>query len=246
MAGKQGSEIHKDHRKRMQQRFERNGFDGFAEHEVLEFLLYFAIPRGDVNPLAHALIDRFGSFADVLEADAEDLMTVEGIGPASARLITSIMEAARYYQLARARKPQQFRSLDEIGDYLKNYFYGSRNEQLYALFLDDRNSFIAVKKMAEGSVNATAVSKAELVRQAVRLSATQVVLAHNHPRGVALPSAEDVWLTQQLRQMLNSVGVALSDHIIYDAAGDWTSMAQSGRMNSRKLEAQPAQEGTNG
>ncbi len=246
MAKSAGGEIHKDHRKRMQQRFEKNGFEGFAEHEVLEFLLFFAIPRGDVNPLSHALIEHFGSFADVLEADAADLLQVEGIGPASARLITSLMEAARYYQLQRARVPQRFSTLDEIGTYLKNYFYGARNEKLYALFLDDRNGLVAVKKMAEGSVNAAAVPKAELVRQAVRLGATQLILAHNHPRGIALPSAEDVWFTQQLRQMLQSVGIALSDHIIFDAAGDWTSMAQSGRMNNRPLKAGPAQEGENG
>ena len=229
MAGT-GSDIHKDHRKRMYKRFEQNGFDGFAEHEVLEFLLFFAIPRGDVNPIAHRLIERFGSFAGVLEASEQDLLQVEGIGPASARLLTSVMEASRFYQISRVNLPQQFRSLDEIGEYIKTYFYGIQNERIYALFLDDRNAPIAVQKIAEGSVNETVCSKRELVRRAVRLGATQLVLAHNHPQGMALPSPEDMAFTQELIRMLESVGVNFLDHIICDGRGEWTSMRQSRRL----------------
>lgn len=223
-------EIHTNHRQRMHARFTQHGFEGFAEHETLEYMLFYAIPRRDVNPLAHRLIDHFGGFAKVLEASEDELCQVHGVGPSTARFLVMVMEAARVYQRSINILPKVFQNLNEIAQFVAPLFHGIKNEQVYALFLDDRNSVLKLKRMAEGSVNEAAFSKRALIQEAVRLSATQVVLAHNHPGGVALPSAGDLHFTQQIGQMLHTLGIRLLDHIIVDAEGDCMSMQQTNRM----------------
>lgn len=223
--------VHENHRARMHERFEKSGFDHFADHEVLEYLLFYSIPRRDVNPLAHRLLNHFGSLSAVLKATRDELMQVDGVGEKTARMIVMIMETGRRFQKDNVSKPKAFKSLDEIGEYIKPHFYASRKELVFALFLDDRNMPIRLEKLAEGSVNEAPVSKKELVRQAVRLDATQVVLAHNHPKGIALPSTEDLVFTKELAVMLKNVGITLLDHVIVDGEGDMTSMRQSNRAH---------------
>lgn len=228
--GQQQGDIHADHRQRMHARFAEQGFDGFAEHEALEYLLFFCIPRKDVNPLAHRLIGHFGSFAKVLEASEPELLQVEGIGPATARFLVMVMQAGRFYQRSRVGLPKTFRDLEEIAACLTPCFHGASVEYIYALFLDDRNCPLKLKCMAEGSINESALSKRAVAQMAVRLGATQVVLAHNHPSGLALPSGADLAFTGQLGQMLHTLGIRLLDHIIVDAEGDYLSMQQTNRM----------------
>lgn len=226
-------DIHADHRERMHRRFLQSGFDGFAEHEALEYILFFSIPRKDVNPLAHRLIEHFGGFDRVLEASEPELLAVEGVGPATAKLLTMIMQADRYYQRTRAQLPKMFGSLEEIHASMLPLFYGAVNEQVYAMFLDDRNHPLRLLKVAEGSTNDTAFSKRGLAQQAVRLGATQLVLAHNHPMGTGMPSAQDIDFTDQLGRLLGALGIRLLDHIIVDPAGDYVSLRQSNRMLQR-------------
>lgn len=221
----QGENIHADHRERLHRRFLEHGLGSFAEHEALEYMLTFAIPRKDVNPLAHRLIDRFGGFCRVLEASETELLEVEGIGPATARLLTMVMEAGRYYQQCRAAAPRAFERLEQIAEFVIPLFHGVRVEQVYALYLDDRNSLIKLEKLAEGSSNESAVSS-----RAVRLGATQVVLAHNHPGGLALPSQADLDFTACAAGLLCQLGIRLLDHIIVDSGGDCLSMQQTKRM----------------
>lgn len=223
-------DIHKNHRQRMSDRFAENRFDGFAEHEILEYMLFFVIPRIDVNPLAHRLIDHFGSLAKVLEASEHELKQVAGVGEKTARFLVMVMQAGCVYQRSNAAPPKVFTSLEEIANFVVPLFHGANTELVYALFLDDRNSLIQHKRMAEGSANEAAFSKKALVQAAVRLGATQVVLAHNHPGGVALPSAGDLQLTRQLNTMLQTLGINLLDHIIVDGEGDCMSMQQTKRM----------------
>lgn len=226
----QGGNIHADHRERLHRRFLEHGLGGFAEHEALEYMLTFAIPRKDVNPLAHRLIDRFGGFCRVLEASEAELLEVEGIGPATARLLAMVMEAGRYYQQCRAAAPRVFERLEQIAEFVIPLFHGVRVEQVYALYLDDRNSLIKLEKLAEGSSNESAVSSRALAQRAVRLGATQVVLAHNHPGGLALPSQADLDFTASAAGLLGQLGIRLLDHIIVDSGGDCLSMQQTKRM----------------
>lgn len=224
-------DLHADHRKRMRRRFAQQGdFSGFAEHEVLEYILYLAIPRKDTNPLAHRLIERFGGLCQVLEASESDILAVEGAGPAVARLLTTMHAANRYYSQSRGRAPRTFRSLEEIAEYLIPQFYGAVNEQVYALFLDDRNSPLQLQKVTEGTVNEAVLARTQIARMAVRHHATQVVLAHNHPAGAALPSPADLMFTRELAGALDSLGIRFLDHIIVDKEGDYISLQQSGRM----------------
>lgn len=243
--------LHEGHRERMYKRFEQEGFGSFEPHQVLEYILFFSIPRKDTNELAHRLLNHFGSFANVMRASQQELMEVKGIGLSTARLITMIMEAGRYYQKSVADVPKMFQSLDQIGDALAPYFYGARCELVYALFLDDQNGVIQLDEVARGSVNEAAFSKRELIRQAVRLGATQLVLAHNHPMGLALPSGADLQFTRELAGMLDHVGVTFLDHIIFDKEGDRISLRQSGRSEylvpaieerKRWIMSQPTQE----
>ena len=227
----ENKELHANHRQRMRKRFaQQGGFSGFAEHEVLEYILYLAIPRRDTNPLAHRLIDRFGSLCQVLEASEADILTVEGAGPAVARLLTTMHAANRYYSQNRARAPRAFQDLEEVAVYLIPQFYGAVTEQVYVLFLDDRNCPIKLQKVTEGTVNEAAMARTQIARLAVQCHATQAVLAHNHPAGAALPSPADLQFTRELANALASLGIRFLDHIIVDKEGDYISLQQSGRM----------------
>ena len=229
-------ELHANHRQRMRQRFARQGgFSGFAEHEVLEYLLFLAIPRQDTNPLAHRLIDRFGGLCQVLEASESDLMAVEGVGPAAARLLTAVHAANRYYQQNLAKAPRAFQNLQQVAEYMAPQFFGAVAEQVYALFLDDRNCPLKMEKLTEGTVNEAVMARTQVARLAVQYHATQVVLAHNHPAGTALPSPSDLQFTRDLSNALASLGVRFLDHIIVDKEGDYISLQQSGRMPAAQI-----------
>ena len=223
--------LHSNHRERMRKRFEVSGFDGFSEHEVLEYILFHAIPRKDVNPLAHRLIDYFGSLDRVLEANEQELMKVEGIGPAAARMISMMLAVDRYYRTMKTKPGRRVSSLEEIGDYMESLFYGAKVEMVYAMYQDDRNHILKVEKCFEGTANTSSVSINLLSNRMIILGATQLVLAHNHPRGFALPSREDLNLTQQLRQKLNTLGLKLLDHVIVSPDG-YISLRTSDRFQN--------------
>lgn len=222
--------IHTDHRERLHRRFLENGFRGLAGHEALEYMLTFSIPRKDVNPLAHRLIDHFGDFCRVLEASEAELQEVEGVGPATARLLAMVMEASRYYQHTRSAAPRTFEKMEQIAEFVVPLFHGARVEQVYGLYFDDRNSLIKWERLAEGGSNESAVSPRALAQRAVRLGATQVVLAHNHPGGLALPSQADLDFTASVGKVLYPLGIRLLDHIIVDSEGDYLSMEQTRRL----------------
>ncbi len=223
--------IHTNHRERMRKRFQENGFDGFSDHEVLEYILFHAIPRKDVNPLAHQLIEHFGSLDRVLEASERELVQVPGIGPAAARLIAMLLPADRYYRMLKKRPGRKVSSLEEIGDYMETLFYGAAVEMVYAMYLDDRNHILKVEKCFEGTANSSTVPVSLLSSRMIQLGATQLVLAHNHPRGFALPSREDLELTIQLRRQLATLGLSLLDHVIV-SPDDYISLRMSEKFQN--------------
>ena len=219
--------MHKGHRKRLKERFCQEGLEGFSDHQVLELLLFYAIPQRDTNPLAHGLLNHFGSLSQVLDADVEELKKVSGIGDHAATLLRLVPELSRYYQVDCAKRTEVLTSLDACGAYLVSRFFGRKVEMVFLLCLDAKCKVLCCREIGEGSVNAASISVRKVVETALSANATTVVLAHNHPSGVALPSAEDVQTTRRIAAALKAVDVTLIDHIVV-AEGDFISMAQSG------------------
>ena len=209
--------LHDGHRQRMKERFARHGLDSFAEHEVLELLLYYAIPRRDTNELAHTLLDRFGSLERVLLAPREELLKVPGVGEGAALLLTLVPAVSQY---THRHAPQEtiLNSVDASGRYFMRLLRHERRELLYQACLDGKGKLLSCRCLSEGGVNMAAVT----LRQSV-------LLAHNHPSGIALPSASDRQMTLQVRDALATMGIRLTDHIIV-ADDDFVSMAQSGLL----------------
>lgn len=218
--------IHEGHRQRMKRRYLRNGLNDFSEHEVLELLLFYCIPRRDTNEIAHRLIDHFGSLAKVFDATVSQLMEVEGMGENAALFISLIRETDAYYHLRRFDLNQPLRNCDEYGTYLHAFFANERNEAVYLLCLDAKCMVLGCERITEGSVNTTSVPIRRVVEVALAKKATSVVLAHNHPSGIATPSDEDIQTTYQLGKTLYSVGISLVDHIVV-ADDEFISMAVS-------------------
>lgn len=219
--------IHDGHRQRMKERFFHEGLDHFSEFEALEMLLYYAIPRKDTNPLAHALIDRFGSMAQVLDAPLEELEKVPGISRNAAVLLKLVTEMGRLYKVKRTEEIKILRTITECGNYLKPYFFGRINETVYLLCLDAKCKVLSCREVGEGSVNSANVPIRRIVEIALAANASSVILAHNHPSGIALPSTEDVATTRRVAAALSTVDIQLADHIIV-ADDDYVSLVQSG------------------
>lgn len=219
--------VHDKHRDRMRRRFRESGLKGFADHEALELLLYYAIPRRDTNPTAHALLERFGSLAGVFSAPVEALRQVEGVGDSAAVLLRLAPLIAQRARLAEAGREVILNSPERIGDYLLELFSQERNEAVYQLCLDRKGKLLSCKRLGEGSACAVNLDIRALVEDALLSAASSVILAHNHPSGVALPSTADQAATDRAKAALESIGVALVDHIIV-ADNDFVSFSQSG------------------
>lgn len=217
--------VHAGHRERVRERFRKGGLNGFADHEALELLLYYAIPRQDTNSIAHALIKRFGNLAGVFSAPVEALTEVEGVGGSTAVLLRLVPLAAQRARLEEAEVI--LNSKGSIGDYLLELFSQERNEAVYQLCLDRKGKLLSCKRLGEGSACAVNLDVRKLVENALLSAATSVILAHNHPSGVALPSTADQAATDRAKAALEAIGVALADHIIV-ADDDFVSFSESG------------------
>ncbi|MBC8569659.1 RadC family protein [Oscillospiraceae bacterium NSJ-54] len=225
-------QLHTNHRERMRDRFLKDGLDSFEPHNVLELLLFYAQPRGDMNPLAHRLIDTFGSLSGVLDAAVEDLRGVKGMGKNTAVFLKMIPQISRYYLNDKYQNGFIIDSTQRAGEFLLPKFVGRTNEVVYLVCLDNKGKVINTTQVMEGSVNATQVSARHIIEIAIRTNATAVIISHNHPNGVAIPSGADVATTRDLEQALRLVGIQLMDHIIV-AEDDFTSMADSGIISRR-------------
>ncbi len=219
--------IHDGHRERMKRRFLEEGLDGFTQIQALELLLFYCIPQKDTNPLAHALLDRFGSLSQVLEAPVEELRKVPGVGEHTAVFLHLITEAGRFYLVNRSAQESILPSLESCAEYMLPFFFGRKVETVFLLCLDAKCKVLCCKEIGEGSVNAAGISVRRVVETALNAGATTVVLAHNHPSGLALPSAEDIQTTRRVAMALSAVEIHLADHIVV-ADGDYVSMVQSG------------------
>lgn len=218
-----------NHRKRVKSRYQAEGLDSFSPVHALELLLFYAIPQKDTKPIAKALLDHFASFHGVLEADLEELRSVPGVGENAAIFLNLLRDAGRYYRMDCVRETKVLNNLEEYGDYLARKFDGRTNETVYQLCMDAKGKVLCCKMMGEGDRISTNLPVRRVLELAITTKASIVVLAHNHPSGLALPSAEDVALTNRLREMLNEIHIRLADHIIV-ADGDYVSMAQSEKL----------------
>ena len=225
--------LHKGHRERLRQSYIENGPDGMHEHQLLELLLTYAIPRRDTNPIAHALMERYGSLAAVLDAPAEDLQKVEGVGESAAVLLKLVPQLYRKARLAEAERETVLNSSERAGAYLLERFAGEKHEVVYALYLDRKGKLIACRRLGEGGISSAGLDIRRLLEQALLTSASAVILSHNHPSGIALPSREDYATTQWVQEALRTIGVELLDHIIV-AENDYVSLADSGILQRRQ------------
>lgn len=215
--------LHEGHRQRMKARFMENGLSGFSEHEIMELLLYYCLPKSDINGLAHTLVERFGSVLQVLEAPVGELEKISGVGPAVITYLSLLRQTHRYLNISRGKEKERLLTIEEYGEYLLDYFFGSSNETVYLLCLDAKGMVIHCHLICEGSVTSANLPFRKVIDTAIRSNAATVVLAHNHPGGLALPSPEDVAVTNRLARALHMADVTLVDHIVV-AGDDYISM----------------------
>ena len=209
------------------ERFNKEGLDHFDPVQVLELLLFYCIPRKDTNELAHALLKRFGSVSRVMDASIQELMQVPGVGKNTATFLHLAKQAGRYYQVDSTRRGAMMRDTEDYGKYVLPYFIGRQKETVFLLCLNANCNVISCREVGEGEINTAIISPRRIVEIALAEKASTVVLAHNHPSGVALPSPEDVLVTQRLADALATVDVTLFDHLIV-ADDDYVSLVQSG------------------
>lgn len=221
------------HRQRVKDRFRKEGLDSFNEVHALELLLFYAIPRRDTKPIARRLLDKFGSLSQVMEATLESLQQVEGVGSNTALYIKLLHETGRYYLTNRDRSPHIFNDLNDCGNYLIHFFHGKRDESAWVLCLDAKRKLLTCQKICEGGLDAVSISPRRVIEIALSVNATSVVLAHNHPSGVASPSEADVIVTHRIARGMNAVGIILADHIIV-ADNDYVSLFQSGYFDPQE------------
>lgn len=220
----------------MMERFRREGLDHFDQVQVLELLLFYCIPRKDTNELAHRLIDRFGSVSRVMDASVTELMKVPGVGESVATFLHLTKAAGRYYQVDSTRKGLQIKDIEDCGRYMLPYFIGRQVETVFLLCLNANCNVICCREVGEGEINSAVISPRSIVEIALAEKASTVVLAHNHPSGVALPSQEDVMATRRLAAALATVDVTLFDHLVI-ADDDYVSLTQSGLYRPGEVRA---------
>ncbi len=208
-------ELHAGHRERMRARFLMEGLDGFEDHQVLELLLFQAIPRYDTNPVAHKLMQRYGSLSAVLEADPEDLASVEGMGSKAATFLSMIPQITRRYFHDRVRHSRRTLNTSEAAaEYLVPLMAGRPEEVFYLICLDSQLKVLYPVLISEGTVKDALVHPRHVVEAAIRHKAASVILAHNHPAGTVRPSGHDHAITKRLVQALGAIHIQVVDHII--------------------------------
>lgn len=219
--------IHSGHRKRAREEFRARGLSGMADHKVLELLLFYAIPQGDVNPLAHALIEHFGSLSGVFHATYEQLARVKGIGENTATLIKLLPAIAGRYLEQVSDAGEQLTESWQYQRLLSPLFFGTRSEMAYLVCMDGKSKLIACRKLGEGIANAVDITSRRVLEEALSSNATRVILAHNHISGVAMYSQVDIASTRELARILRTIGIELVDHVIL-AGDEMVSMRDSG------------------
>lgn len=211
-AGKEN--LHKDHRERMRKKISESGFENLLDHEKLEVLLFGSIPRANTNETAHRLLKRFGSFAAVLDASVSDLAKVEGMGPISAFQLSILPQVAEYYFRDKRVIKTRFTTIDEIGKYAITKFINCEVEKFYLFCFDAKGCLISEELLHTGNVNGAGVDITKIAQFVFRENASKFAVAHNHPRGVCIPSADDLDVTARIMDDFKSFRVDFLEHFI--------------------------------
>lgn len=220
--------LHSGHRERMKDKFLNNHLDAFEQHEALELLLYYAIPRKDTNPIAHKLLNDFGSLSAVFDASV-DTLTDSGISKNAAVLLKLIPQISRLYLDDKHNNERKIIDLDAAGEILLNKFIGRDYEAVVLLLMDAKLKEVFCGVISKGSISACDLYVRKIIENALLYNASYAIIAHNHPSGIALPSNNDLTATRQIAQALRLIGVSLLDHIVV-ADNDYVSIACSGIM----------------
>jgi DNA repair protein RadC len=207
------------HRERLRDRFREAGADALSDYELLELLLFRALPRRDVKPLAKALLEKFGSFAEVIAAPEARLAEVKGLGDSAITEFKIVQAAANRFLRGVMKKRPVLSSWSTVLDYCRTAQAFADREQFRVLFLDKRNQLIADELQQIGTVDHTPVYPREVVKRALELSATAIILVHNHPSGDPTPSRADIQMTQQIMAVASPLGISVYDHIIVGKEG---------------------------
>lgn len=218
---------HDGHRDRLRQRLIKSGADSLENHEIIELLLYYAVPRKDTNELAHLLMDSFGSISAIMDAPFSCLSEVDGIGESSALLLKLIPVLARLYMEDKYKNLDKIMTEEKVHKMILNKFIGRTNENIALMLMDSKHKLLFFGIVCEGNTNASDIHIGKIMNLAVKYNAAYCILAHNHPSGVALPSNQDLETTRALSSAFRLLGVRLLDHIIV-ADNDSISLLDSG------------------
>jgi DNA repair protein RadC len=219
--------MHEGHRERMKNRFLNEGLDHFSQHQVLELLLFYTIPRRDTNPLAHRLIKRYSSLVGVLEADFEDLIKVEGVSRNTALFLSLIPSLCRRYLTDKQGSKPRLNSSAKAGEYARSLFYGRQYEAFYVICLDSQNKVNHAALVHEGTIDSAPVYPRLIIETALRHKAAAMILTHNHPGGSLQPSAADLDATRKICNACDAISIRVVDHIIV-AGEQYFSFADRG------------------
>jgi len=217
------------HRARLRQRLIASGPESVADHELLELVLFLALPRRDTKPIARALLTRFGSFANAITAPVPDIAAVDGMGDAAAASLKIVQAAALRLVRAEVAGKPVLTNWDALMGYLNAAMARDRVEKFCVLFLDNRNRLLADEVLSRGTVAHTPVYPREVVKRALELHASALILAHNHPSGDPSPSADDIAMTRQIVEAARALSITVHDHVVV-GNGQWRSFRRDGLM----------------
>ena len=206
--------IHNNHRQRLKEKFLENGFNNFLPHEKLEFILFFSIPQGDTNTVAHNLLNEYKTISSIMDAPYEELIAINGVGPHTAIMLKMFPEICSIYLDGKNENSLFLYTTKDYCEFFIPKFIGKRNEELYIACLDDSNKVIRSKKIFEGSVNATVINVKLILEEIIKSNATGVIIAHNHPVGIAIPSNSDFIATKKIKDAVEMLNVRFLDHIV--------------------------------
>ncbi|MEI6100419.1 MAG: DNA repair protein RadC [Eubacteriales bacterium] len=207
--------MHGGHRERVRERFLQEGLSAFSDIQALELLLFYSIPRQDTNPLAHNLLERFGSLHNIFEADISDVASVEGIGMSSAVLIKLLPEMTRKFWIDEKQNKPRVNTVEEASAFIKPILFGKPVEHVYVFCLDTNYRVKHYDCISQGTINDATIYLRNVVQCAIRLNSNKILLAHNHPGGHPSPSDTDIKTTRIISEALCPLGIDLIDHIIF-------------------------------
>ncbi|MEE0967750.1 MAG: JAB domain-containing protein [Clostridia bacterium] len=210
---KENNNSHAGHRERMLEKYLKSGFNAFPDHELFEILLYGVMRRVNTNELGHALIEKFGSIRGVLNASHDELIGVPGIGDKAAMNISLVAELMRRYYTSTCDR-EKFGTVDKVGSFFVHKYIGESNEAVYAMLLTNSLGFIDCRRICEGNINSSKLEIDKICKYAYSRQASKVIIAHNHPGGVLIPSDDDRKATTYLLQALDLLGIKLIEHFI--------------------------------